>query len=77
MSTPKSHQVRHGLLHAAHHLIAERGWSAVHTRTLAQPKAYSPNAPESVLFTKACLAATRDENLRQASPKSSNAYAPT
>lgn len=120
MSTPKSHQVRQDLLHAARTLIAERGWSAVSTRTLAQRagvssglvhyhfsslrallneaaltgmaavldqplahllpgtdprqgldqllaqlEAYAPNGPDTVLFTEAYLAATRDENLRQ------------
>ncbi|WP_017607655.1 TetR/AcrR family transcriptional regulator [Nocardiopsis xinjiangensis] len=120
MSTPKSHQVRHDLLHAARTLIAERGWSAVSTRTLAQragvgpglvhyhfpslnallneaaltgmaavidqplthlpPETdphqgldqllahidtYTPQGPDTVLFTEAYLAATRDAELRQ------------
>lgn len=120
MSTPKSHQVRHDLLHAAQALIAERGWSAVSTRTLAQRAGvgpglvhyhfsslaallneaaltgmaavvdqplthlppgtdphqgldqllaqldtYAPDGPETVLFTEAYLAATRDQSLRQ------------
>src|SRR5690625_5219926 len=119
MSTPKSHQVRHDLLDAARALIAERGWTAVSTRTLAhraglgpglvhyhfpslrallneaaltgmaqaidQPlahlprtaprqgpdqllvklDAHPPNAPATVLFTEAYLAATRDTDLRK------------
>ncbi|MBE2999570.1 TetR/AcrR family transcriptional regulator [Nocardiopsis sp. HNM0947] len=42
MSTPKSHQVRHDLLEAARALIAERGWTAVSTRTLAHRAGVGP-----------------------------------